>query len=156
MIIIDLGSISGGTRSTIIKFNKPIQNHDKSIVRAYLTGLIINSGSEIYVRVYDKGLTAKAVRINVMVGKKINVKKVYFSYLIFSPQKSPFASYGGGFNEKNFDGTKVYDIHKIIYPNPYVFFGFMGFKLSGSGPFGYTSNVDDNFLMKLSSSRNFD
>lgn len=124
-------------------------------MRAYVNGLAINSGSEIFVRVYDKGLTANAVRINVMVGDKINVKKVHFSYLIFSPKRSPFASYGGGFNEKNFATTKVYDIHKIIYPSPYVFYGFMGMKLSHSGSFGFTSSVDDNLQLKISSSHNF-
>ena len=73
MIYLDLGSISGGTSSTFIKFDKPILNYHISIVRAYFTGIVINSGSEIFVHVYDKGLTANSVRINTMIGNKIDV-----------------------------------------------------------------------------------
>ena len=91
-----------------------------------------------------------------MVGKNTIAKKVHFCFLIFSPQKSPFASYGGGFNEKNFDGTKVYDINKIMYPSPYVFYGFMGLRYTGKSPLGFSSDVDENLLMKISNNRNFD
>ena len=80
----DLGTLSGGTRSSIIKFNTPVLNHNKSIVRAYINGFVLNSASEIFIRVFDKGLTSNAVRINVMVGKNTVAKKVHFSFLILN------------------------------------------------------------------------
>ena len=94
----DLGSLSGGVRSTIVNLGPPIPNHDKSIVRVFFNGISINSATRISVRVYDNGLTATALRVNVRIGADTNAKEVYFSFMIFSPQKSQFASYGGGYN----------------------------------------------------------
>ena len=91
-----------------------------------------------------------------VVGKNTDLKEVYFSYIVFSPKTAQFASYGGGFTEKNFDGTKVYDINKIIYNTPYVFYGFIGIQLAGKGPLGFASDVDNELFLKLSSRRNID
>lgn len=128
---LDLGSLTGGVRSTIVSFDSPIPHHSNSIVRAFFNGISINSATRISVRVYDNGLTATALRINIRIGAETNAKEVYFSFMVFSPQKSRFASYGGGFNEKSFTDKKAYDLNKIIYGAHYVFHGFMGLQISG-------------------------
>ena len=87
-------------------------------------------------------MSANSLKVNAVVGNNTDVKEIHFSYIIFSPRNAEFASYGGGFTEKNFDGTKIYDINKIIYNTPYVFYGFIGLKLAGSFPLGFTSEVD--------------
>lgn len=103
------------TITVTINLDTPIPNYDQSIVRVYINGMTINSASSISIRVFDQGLAQQALRVGVQAGADTNIAAVPFSYLIFSPQMSLFASYGGGFNLKNFQNSKVYDIHKITY-----------------------------------------
>jgi hypothetical protein len=86
----------------VVNFNKTVPNNSKSIIRVYINGIVFNSASGISVRVFDNGLVSSALRVNVEAGPENDIRRVYFSYLIFSPEKSPFSSYGGGLKELNY------------------------------------------------------
>lgn len=67
-----------------------------------------------------------------------------------------FASYGAAVMENRFSGNKLIDLHKSIYNTPFVFMGFASFKISGGLPLEFSTSVDDEMFLELSSSRVFD
>lgn len=123
--ILELGSLSGGTRAVSFNLPRPLQTAQGSIIRTFINGLISNSASEVSISVTKKSLTATNFEANVEVGSSIVATKVYISYLTLTPSTAGFVSYGAGINEKNFATTKVYDLHKNVYNSPYVFYGFI-------------------------------
>ena len=57
------------------------------------------------------------------VGGAMEITQIQVNYVVFSPQSSIFASYGGGVNEINFVESKRYNIQKILHNSPYKFHG---------------------------------
>jgi hypothetical protein len=97
-IEIDVGSLKGRTGSVVVGFETPIPDHQDCIVRLYLCGVVFNWMSGISIRLYENGLVATAMRVNVEAGSTNDVKRVDFSYVIFAPPHAGFSSFGGGLN----------------------------------------------------------
>ena len=86
----------------------------------------------------------------------MTLQAFYLSFIIFSPRSAPFASYGSSFTQIDFQGTKTYDLHRMIYNSPYVFMGFSNFKLSGAQVLAFTLNINEDMLLSIDSNRPFD
>ena len=56
-IILELGSLSGGTRVVGFNLPRPLKTSKGSVIRTFINGLISSSASEISVSVTKKSLT---------------------------------------------------------------------------------------------------
>lgn len=56
-------------------------------------------------------------RLGVLIGTgaSTDVQDVWYSYLVFSPQTVPFASYGGAVVLEDFAGVEYSNIHNIVH-----------------------------------------
>ena len=124
-------------------------NLNISIMRAFITGYTLKSGDEMSIRAFDKPLSANKIEIGVQVGGKMEISFVVVSYLIFSPQRADFASYGGGTNELGLTEGKLLNIQKIIHYSPYVFHGIAHIHQSLRTPMMILTEIDPNFYLKI-------
>ena len=62
--------------------------------------------------------------ISVITGPGFDLKELWFSFIIFSPNLVPFASYGRTYQEVRFKGTKSVDSSGNIYRSLHKFLGF--------------------------------
>lgn len=69
------------------------------------------------------------------------------SYVIFSPQAIPFASYGGLTAEIGFQGIVHTNVHTIIHQTNYILAGISKFKSALNEPFTFTSGIDEDFIL---------
>jgi hypothetical protein len=79
----------------------------------------------------------------------MEITSVVVNYLIFSPQASSFASYGGGASEVNLVEGKLLNIQKIIHYSPYVFHGIANIRQSLQSPIMILTEIDSNFYLKI-------
>ena len=62
--------------------------------------------------------------ISVITGPGFDLKELWFSFIIFSPNLVPFASYGRTYQEVRFKGSKYVDSSGNIYKTEHKFLGF--------------------------------
>ena len=86
----------------------------------------------------------------------MTLQTIYLSYVVFNPRSAPFASYGSSLTQIDFQGTKTFDLHRMIYNSPYVFIGFSNLKLTGTKVLAFTLNINEDMLLSLDSNRPFD
>lgn len=85
----------------------------------------------------------------------MTLQTIYLSYVVFNPRSAPFASYGSSLTQIDFQGTKTFDLHRMIYNSPYVFIGFSNLKLAGTKVLAFTLNINEDMLLSLDSNRPF-
>jgi hypothetical protein len=73
-----------------------VPDASSSIIRAFLNGWTQSSASSNFSLEVD-GKVVEGNRVGVLIGAAgtTNVQDVWYSYVVFSPQTAPFASYGG-------------------------------------------------------------
>ena len=83
-----------------------------------------------------------------MVGSQTNVRKIWFSYIVFSPSEVGYASYGGIISETSFTGTGIKNFRNGINMPNYPLQGLT--KLNSGFSVGITSNIDSDFVYSYS------
>jgi len=98
-----------------VNFPNQIPNFNTSIARAFITGYTLKSGTEIFIRAYDKAVTANRLELGVQVAGSMEISNAIVNFILFSPSTAVFASYGGGITESAFAQTKVYNAQKFVH-----------------------------------------
>lgn len=135
--------------------NFPVQipNFNTSIARAFITGYTLKSGAEIFIRAFDKNISAQTLELGVQVAGNMEISNAQVNFIVFSPSTAVFASYGGGITESVFSQTKVYNAQQFVHESPLAFIGIANLRQSAPGPFAFSSSMSKDFYLKLSSSR---
>ena len=85
-------------------------------------------------------------------GAKTALKRIWLSWLAFSPSAASFGSYGGQVSQSKYSGSVSNDISNSLYQTPYVFYGLNLISLSAPQPLDFTSAIDDQFVLTISAS----
>jgi hypothetical protein len=72
--------------------------------------------------------------------------------LAFSKVTTGFGAFGGQIARSGFSGEESVDISRTLYQTPYTFYGFNLLSIEGSLPMSFSSKIDENFVLSISSS----
>lgn len=133
---------------------QPFPANSSPILRVFINGADF-SGAALQISVAPTNLQNTQLTVRIQVGSATSLKRIWLSYLAFSPSTANFGSYGGILSQTNFQGILNSDISRTIYSSSYLFYGFMTMSISGSQPISFTSSIDSDFVYTIQSSRAF-
>lgn len=79
------------------------------------------------------------------------MNKIWLSWLAFSKVTTGFGAFGGQIARSGFSGEESVDISRTLYQTPYNFYGFNLLNIEGSLPMSFSSKIDENFVLTVSS-----
>ena len=104
------------------------------------------------ISVSPTNLQGTDLTVKITVGSKTTLKHAWLSWLAFVPRGASFGSYGGQLAENNFKGTSSKDVSNSLYYSPYKIYGVNLLSLTVAGELDFSSSIDDDFVMTVSSS----
>lgn len=149
------GSLKNGSAPVVVNFANAIPNANSAIARAFLTGYKMVAGNEIFIRAFDKAVSANRVELGVQVAGSMEISSAQVNYVVFSPSTAVFASYGGGVSENNFSQSKIYNLQRFIHSSPYAFYGLANIRHSSAGVSAVNSDITSDFYLRIDSLRPF-
>lgn len=81
------------------------------------------------------------------------MRRLWLSYIAFSPATAPFVSYGGQITQKKFAGSVSSDISNSLYRSPYVLMGLSLLSVGSTQPLSFETVLDNSFLCEVKASR---
>jgi hypothetical protein len=133
----------------------PFGQSDNPVIRVFINGFDVSSPS-LQISVSPSNLQGSKLTVSVTVGSTTVLKRLWLSWLAFSPSSSSFGSYGGQYSQSKYSGTVSSDISNTLYQTPYVFLGLNLLSLSSKQPLAFSSAADSGFVLTVSSSRTID
>lgn len=130
-----------------VPFPVALANANTSIARAFITGYTLRSGTEIFIRAFDRSITANRLELGVQVGASMDISSVRINYVVFSPTNAGFASYGGGLTETNLSQIKVHNLQRTIHTSNYVFFGLANLRHSQASGVSVATSISSDFYL---------
>jgi len=86
------------------------------------------------------------------VGVNTNLKRIWLSWLAFSPATASFGSYGGQVSQNKYSDSVSTDISGSLYQNTYSLYGLNLISLVGNDALSFTSSIDNNYILTIASS----
>ena len=136
-------SLRGDRGLTKVTFSSKLSNYTSSVGRVFLNGFSTNSMKTLQLGISQSTIRKTIMMISVITGPGFDLKELWFSFIIFSPNLVPFASYGRTYQEVRFKGNKYIDSSGNIYKTEHKFLGFTLLSFL---------NVEDKFNLRA----NFD
>lgn len=133
----------------------PFAQNDNPVIRVFINGFDVSSNS-LQISVSPSNLQGTKLTVTVTVGAATMLKRLWLSWLAFSPGTASFGSYGGQYSQNKYSGSNNKDISNSLYQTPYIFHGINLLSLSNTQPLAFTSSVDSNFILTVSASRVID
>lgn len=133
----------------------PFAQGDTPVIRVFVNGFDVSSNT-LQISANPSNLQGTKMTVTVLVGASTSLKRIWLSWLAFSPTSASFGSYGGQFSQSKYSGTSNSDISNSLYQTPYIFHGFNLVSLSDSQPLSLTSSVDSNLVLTVTASRVID
>ena len=130
----------------------PFTPSDSPVIRVFINGLDVSS-SALQISVSPSNLQQLKLTISVTVGASTVLRRIWLSWLAFSPSSASFGSYGGQYSQSKFSGSVNTDISNTLYQTPYVFLGINLIAISNTQALDFTSAVDSGFVLSVSASR---
>ena len=124
---------------------------DNPVVRVFINGYDISTPT-LQLSVAPTNLPATKLTIKVTAGAQTNLKKIWLSWLAFSPVSATFGSYGGQISQNKYSDSVSSDISSSLYQNTYSLYGLNLISLVGSEGLTFTSLIDNNYILTISSS----
>jgi hypothetical protein len=131
--------------------NSPFASNDNPVIRVFINGYDVSSNT-VQLSVTPTNLQSTKLTIKITVGAKTSLKRIWLSWLAFSPSTASFGSYGGQVSQSKYSGSVSSDITNSLYQTPYVFYGLNLISLSLPQPLDFLSSVDSNFVLTISAS----
>ena len=97
-------------------------------------------------------LQGTKLTIKITVGANTNLKRIWLSWLAFSPATSSFGSYGGQVSQNKYSDSVSSDISGSLYQNTYSLYGLNLISLVGNDALTFTSSIDNNYILTIASS----
>jgi hypothetical protein len=134
---IELGFLHAG--NMVVKNNavyanatisKSFKNNDRPVIRAFINGYESQS-EKVQIAVSPSNLQENKLTVKINIGPSSVIKKIWISYIAFSPVTATFNAYGGQFSKYNFKGTVKDDVSNTLYRSPYVLYGLVHISING-------------------------
>jgi len=129
--------------------------NDNPVVRVFINGYDVSTPT-LQLSVAPTNLQATKLTIKVTAGSQTNLKRIWLSWLAFSPATASFGSYGGQVSQSQYSGSVSSDISNSLYSTPYVFYGLNLLSLVRSQPLAFSSSIDNNFVLTVSATASVD
>jgi hypothetical protein len=125
--------------------------NDNPVVRVFINGYDVSTPT-LQLSVAPTNLQATKLTIKITIGSQTNLKRIWLSWLAFSPATASFGSYGGQVSQSQYSGSVSSDISNSLYSTPYVFYGLNLLSLVRSQAIAFSSSIDNNFVLTVSAS----
>ena len=135
--------------------NSAFAQSDNPVLRVFLNGFDVSS-STVQLSVTPTNLQGTKLTIKVSVGTSTTLKRIWLSWVAFSPVSSGFGSYGGQVSQAKYSGSVSSDISNSLYQNTYSLFGLNLISLTASQPLAFSSNIDADFVLTIASNNVID
>ncbi len=133
----------------------PFGQGDNPVIRVFINGFDLASPS-LQISVSPSNLQGSKLTVSVTVGSTTVLKRLWLSWLAFSPTTASFGSYGGQYSQSKYSGTVSSDISNTLYQTPYIFLGLNLLSISSKQSLAFSSAADSSFVLTVSSSRMID
>ena len=130
----------------------PFHAQASPVFRVFLNGYDVVTNTVVQLSASPTNLQGTTLSIKITVGPRTILKRAWLSWLAFIPTQASFGSYGGQLAESNFMGANSKDISNSLFYSPYRFLGLNLLSLTNDGAIEFSSNVDDDFVLSVSSS----
>ena len=122
----------------------------------YLTGCCTD-GQIFDCKIVGKEFTPNLLSVTASIGPKTNSNimqtNISLSYIIFSPAKASFSSFGGMIDEQNFKGVYHTNVRKVIYKTDYILYGFSMLTFSSTNGQHLHTTIDGEEVMTIEALR---
>jgi hypothetical protein len=125
---------------------------DSPVIRVFINGFDLSSNA-LQISVSPSNLQGTKLTVSVTVGATTVLKRLWLSWLAFSPSSAAFGSYGGQYSQSKYSGSVSSDISNSLYQTPYLFLGLNLLSVSNSQPLVFSSAADSSFVLTVSASR---
>lgn len=131
--------------------NAPFAQSENPVIRVFLNGFDVSSNSA-QISVSPTNLQGTKLTIKITVGASTSLKRIWLSWLAFSPSTASFGSYGGQVSQSKYSGSVSSDISNSLYRNSYSLYGLNVISLTSSQALAFTSTIDNDYVLTISSS----
>ena len=116
----------------------------------FLNGFEVgNTSASIQVHIEGRGISQNGLELAIASSNAMDLKQIWVSYIIFSPQTLTFPSFGGNIGEEGFQGTKHKNIRSVSQIPNYPIMGL--YRISSGFSLGLDIRVDENFILTYQS-----
>jgi hypothetical protein len=134
-----------------VQLNRSIANYDSSIVVAFLNGFKLGSNSSFDLSVTPFKVGNGSFMVNISNTNNITIKGILISYIIFSPVHASFQVYGDNIAASLRQEQIYFDAAQEIPNTPFKLYGLSGVNTLKSVNFEFTSAIDSDYVLTLSS-----
>ena len=116
----------------------------------YLTGCCTD-GKVFDCKIVGKEFTPTHLSVAASIGSQTRAQSanITFSYIIFSPAKASFSSYGGMIDQESLQGSYHTNVRKIIYKTDYFLYGFSMLTFDCSSGQNVHTAIDGDEVMTI-------
>ena len=117
----------------------------------YLTGCSADGGV-FDCKIVGTKFTPSVLTIAASVGVQhgtVRTSTISLGYIIFSPAKASFSSYGGMLDQDNFKGIYYTSVRKIIYKTDYFLYGFSRLTFDSKNGQHLHTSIDIDEVMTI-------
>jgi len=110
----------------------------------------------VQISVSPTNLEGTKLTIKITIGEATNLRRIWLSWLAFSPSTASFGSYGGQVSQNKYSGSVSSDISNSLYQNAYTLYGLNLISLNAVLPIAFTSSIDSTYVLTISASATID
>lgn len=104
------------------------------------------------VSVSATNLQGTKLSIKITVGAATAIRRIWLSWLAFSPSTASFGSYGGQVSQSKYSGSVSSDVSNSLYQNSYSLYGLNLISLTNTQAQAFSSSIDANYVLTIASS----
>ena len=131
--------------------NAPFAAGESPVIRVFINGFDISSNT-VQLSVSPTNLQGTKLTVKITVGAATGLRRVWLSWLAFSPSTASFGSYGGQVSQTRYSGSVSSDISGSLYQSPYTIYGLNLISLTNSAALAFTSDIDSGYVLTVSAS----
>lgn len=108
------------------------------------------------ISVSPTNLEGTKLTIKITIGAATNLRRIWLSWLAFSPSTASFGSYGGQVSQNRYSGSVSSDVSNSLYQNTYTLYGLNLISLNSVLPLAFSSSIDSSYVLTISASSTLD
>ena len=132
--------------------SQAFDKHQRPVIRTFINGYDLVSNT-LQLATAPANLQGTKLTIGISLGAQTSIRRLWVSYIAFSPSTASFVSYGGQISQRKFAGSVSSDISKSIYHSPYVLIGLNLVSLGNSQPISFETVLGHAFHCEVAASR---
>lgn len=131
--------------------NTPFGQSDNPVIRVFINGFDVSSNS-VQLSISPTNLQGTKLTVKLTVGASTAIRRIWISWLAFSPSSASFGSYGGQVSQTKYSGSVSSDISNSLFRNSYSLYGLNLVSLGNSQSLDFSSTIDNDYVLTISAS----